>query len=62
MLEQNAFMENSLLALIDEALGELRPMVDASFEPAVSTPVRHTLIPSMAFRVAAVARQLSDLA
>jgi hypothetical protein len=29
-------MEKSLLMLIDEALGEIRSMVDASFEPAVS--------------------------
>jgi hypothetical protein len=34
--EQNADMEDSLLPLIDEALREIQPMVDASFEPAVS--------------------------
>jgi hypothetical protein len=29
-------MDKSLLMLIDEALGQVRPMVEASFEPAVS--------------------------
>jgi hypothetical protein len=29
-------MEKSLLMLIDQALAEIRPMADASFEPAVS--------------------------